>query len=63
MVLSLRTQMLHADSTKACFGQNWAAWNSPSWFSSGWHGRPARVPNFASSASPSTVTGAPQFVC
>jgi len=45
--LSLFTPMLRTDSTRARFGRNWAAFNSPSWLGEGWRERPVRAPNSA----------------
>jgi len=48
-VLSLFIPVLRTDSTRACFGRNWSAFNSPSRLAEGWRERPVRTPNFASS--------------
>jgi len=40
--------MLRTDSTRARFGLNRAAFNSPSWLGEGWREHPVRAPDSAS---------------
>jgi len=62
MALSPLIPVLHADSTTARFGRNWAAFNSPSWLGEGWRVHPCPRPQFRILASLSAVTGVPQVI-